>query len=55
MVPSITINNIQVDNDITLFLRNKVQTVASLTPPSASPVLKTKIVIQLPADFPFTV
>jgi hypothetical protein len=41
VVPSIKINNVLVDNDITLTLRDKVQTVVSLTPPSASPVLKT--------------
>ena len=41
MIPTITINNIHVDNDIALTLRNKVQTVVSLTPPSASPVLKS--------------
>jgi len=41
VIPSITINNIHVDNDITLTLRDKVQTIASLTPSSASPVLKS--------------
>jgi len=41
VIPSITINNIHVDNNITLTLRDKVQTVASITPPSASPVLKS--------------
>ena len=55
VIPSITINNIHVENDIKLTLRDKVQTVASLTPSSASPVLKSQIVIQLPADFPYAV
>ena len=41
MIPTITINNVHVENDITLTLRDKVQTVASLTPSSASPVLKS--------------
>jgi len=41
LIPSININNVSVNVDITLNLRDKAQTVVSLTPNSASPVLKT--------------
>lgn len=40
-MPSLTVNNVPVVNEIILSLRDKAQTVVSLTPPSASPVLKT--------------
>ena len=49
----IVVNDQTVGNSITVTMKTEIKSSLSITPPSVSPVLKTKITIQMEADFPF--
>ena len=50
----IVINGQTVGNSVTVTMKTEVKSSLTLTPSSASPVLKTKITVQLESDFPYT-
>ena len=54
MTPTVTINNVVMSHSLSLQTTSALYSVTSLTPSSASPVLKTDIVFQLDAAFPYT-
>jgi len=51
---TILINNLTVTNNLSFALRNEIKSGVSITPNSASPVLKQNVTIQLESDFPYT-
>jgi len=51
---TVVINDLTVANDLSVSMMGDVKSGISLTPASASPVLKTKIAIGLQSDFPYT-
>ena len=51
---TVVINDVTVANDLSVTMMGEVQSGMTLTPASASPVLKTKIVIALESGFPHT-
>jgi hypothetical protein len=51
---TIVINGQTMSNSLTLTTKSDVKSSLSLNPSSASPVLKTKIVVQMESDFPYT-
>lgn len=54
VTPTITINGVAVSHSVSLTTTDTLYSVTSITPSSASPVLKTDIVIQLDTSFPYT-
>ena len=54
MTATIVINGLTVSNSLSIAMKSDVKSSLALLPPSASPVLKTKITVQLETDFPFT-
>lgn len=50
----IVINGQTVANLVTVTMKTEIKSSLTLTPSSASPVLKTKITVQLESDFPYT-
>lgn len=51
---TIVINGQTVTNSLSIAMKSDVKSSMSLTPDSVSPVLKTKVTVQLEADFPYT-
>jgi hypothetical protein len=51
---TIVINGQTVSNSLSFTLKTAIKSGITITPPSASPVLKSKLVINLENDFPFT-
>ena len=54
MTAEIVINGQTVTNPLSLSMKSDVKSSLELIPDSVSPVLKTKITVQLETDFPFT-
>lgn len=53
MTATIEINGLTVSNSLSIAMKSDVKSSLALLPPSASPVLKTKITVQMVTDFPF--
>jgi len=51
---TIVINGQTVSNSLSLTMKSDVKSSLALIPPSASPVLKSKITVQMETDFPYT-
>jgi hypothetical protein len=51
---TIVINGQTVSNSITVTMKTEVKSSLTLTPSSVSPVLKTKVIVQMDSDFPYT-
>lgn len=49
----IVINNVTVDNSVTVKMKEVNKDALQVLPPSASPVLKTKLQFKLQQNFPF--
>jgi sporulation-control protein spo0M len=49
----VVVNSLTVAQDLSLQMKSEVKSGLTLSPPSASPVLKTKIKIQIDTNFPF--
>ena len=50
----VVINGQTVSNSLSVTMKSDVKTSTTIAPSSASPVLKTRITVQLQSDFPFT-
>ena len=51
---TIVINDLTVSNSLSLTMKSDVKSSLELIPASVSPVLKTKITVQMETDFPYT-